>query len=81
MAHFSFSEFTQLYVLYPQLNLDITNPNYETYANRYDIKSTKGMGCAPQKYYAKYIEYLSPNQKGIKILAQDKVRDEHHDAS
>lgn len=54
----------------------ITNVDYVDYASVKDIKSTKGLGGDAEKYYYKYIEYIAPNGKSIKILAQDKIDNE-----
>lgn len=53
-----------------------TNLEYIDYPNEENIISTKGLGGEAEKYYTKYIEYLTPNGKSIKILAQDKISDE-----
>jgi hypothetical protein len=54
----------------------VGNPNYVHYKNTSNIKETIGLGGKAEKYYTKYIEYVAPNQKTIKILAQDKISDE-----
>lgn len=60
----------------PTEKVKIENSNYVEYANKQNIKSTKGLGGEAEKYYSKYIEYLSPDKNSIKILAQDKISDE-----
>ena len=57
--------------------VNVTNPNYVTYVDNNQIKTNIGSwNKKAAKYYSKYIEYVAPNGKPIKILAQDKVSDE-----
>lgn len=63
-------------ILTTVLSKTIANDNYVTYKNLKDIKSTNELSGDAKKYYTKYIEYLSPKGKSIKILAQDKISDE-----
>ncbi|MEA1962154.1 MAG: hypothetical protein U9N81_12955 [Bacillota bacterium] len=55
----------------------ITNPDYEDYADEYDIvRSTDELGGTAEKYYSKYINYTAPNGKPICLLAMNEVNDE-----
>lgn len=55
----------------------ISNPNYIEYVNESMIKTDiSALGSKASKYYSKYIEYIAPNGKPIRILAQDKITDE-----
>jgi len=55
----------------------ITNENYIKYKDEYDIiRNTDKLGGASKKYYSKYIDYIAPNGKPIRILAMDKISDE-----
>lgn len=57
--------------------LNITNPEYITYISDNQIKTDIGSWDKnAAKYYSKYIEYIAPNKKPIRILAQDKVSNE-----
>lgn len=56
--------------------MHITNENYVPYIDQYSIiRDTDTLGGASRKYYSKYIDYIAPNGKPIRILAQDKVTD------
>ncbi|MCM1988882.1 hypothetical protein [Oceanirhabdus seepicola] len=58
-------------------SMKIKNPNYIDYVDEYDIvKSTDELGGKAAKYYTKYIDYVAPNGKPIRILAQNEVNDE-----
>ncbi len=53
------------------------NKNYVDYVSVQDIiKDTSGLDDQYKKYYAKYIDYVAPNGKPIRIVAADKVTDE-----
>ncbi len=55
----------------------VTNDHYVPYKDEYDIvKNTAQLGGAAAKYYSKYIDYIAPNGKPIRILAQNEVNDE-----
>lgn len=56
--------------------MQITNENYIPYVDKYSIiRDTDPLGGGASKYYSKYIDYIAPNGKPIRILAQDKVTD------
>lgn len=60
-----------------QVDSEITNPEYKNYISEKDImKDTSKLEGAYKKYYTKYIDYIAPNGKPIRIIAQDKVSDE-----
>lgn len=53
------------------------NKNYVDYVDTDDIiKDASKLGNDYNKYYAKYIDYIAPNGKVIKLIAADKVTDE-----
>ncbi len=53
------------------------NPNYVRYVESSDIvRDTSELGENYKKYYSKYIDYIAPNGKPIRIVAADKVSDE-----
>ncbi len=53
------------------------NKNYVDYVDTDDIiKDKSKLGDDYNKYYAKYIDYIAPNGKAIKLVAADKVTDE-----
>jgi len=55
----------------------IDNENYIQYKSFKDIVySTEELQGASKQYYSKYIDYIAPNGKPIRILAQDKVTDQ-----
>ncbi|MCH4890850.1 hypothetical protein EZV73_24940 [Acidaminobacter sp. JC074] len=56
---------------------EVTNENYMTYVDEYDInKDTSSLGGAQSKFYSKFIEYTALNGKPIRIVAMDKVTDD-----
>lgn len=56
---------------------NITNSKYTEYVDVYDIvRSTNELEGAAKKYYSKYIDYIAPNGKPIRLLSMDKVTDE-----
>ncbi len=53
------------------------NKNYIKYVDTTDIiRDTSKLGKGLGKYYSKYIDYIAPNGKPIRIVAADKVSDE-----
>ncbi len=53
------------------------NPNYVAYVDVDDIiRDTTKLGGNYGEYYNKYIDYIAPNGKPIRIVAADKVTDE-----
>jgi hypothetical protein len=55
----------------------ITNDKYMSFKDEYDInKDTSSLGGAQSKFYSKYIDYIAPNGKPIRIVAMDKVTDD-----
>ncbi len=53
------------------------NKNYKDYVDLDDIvRDTSSLGGANSKYYDKYIDYIAPNGKPIRIMAAPKVSDE-----
>ncbi len=53
------------------------NANYVDYVQPSDIvKDTKNIGSKYKKYYVKYLDYMAPNGKPIRIVAANKVSDE-----
>ncbi|PID97499.1 MAG: hypothetical protein CSA82_03740 [Actinobacteria bacterium] len=58
-------------------NVTVSNPNYLTFKDEHDIiRSTDSLGGPSAKYYSKYIDYIAPNGKPIRIVAQNEVTDE-----
>lgn len=58
-------------------NSQISNNNYVSFKDEYDIvKDTASLGGAQSKYYSKYIEYVAPNGKPIRIVAMHEVSDD-----
>lgn len=57
-------------------DIQITNESYISYVDKYSIiRDTDSLGGGAAKYYSKYIDYISPNGKAIRLLAQDQVTD------
>lgn len=55
----------------------IENANYIEFSDEYDIiKDTDELGGAQSKYYSKYIEYIAPNGKPIRIVAMNQITDD-----
>ncbi len=53
------------------------NKNYKAYVDLDDIvRDTSSLSRANSKYYKKYIDYIAPNGKPIRIMAAEKVSDE-----
>lgn len=52
----------------------ITNDHYTPYVDKHTIiGDTTPLGGAASKYYSKYIDYIAPNGKPIRLLAQDQI--------
>lgn len=55
----------------------ITNENYVKFIDEYDIiKDTNTLKGGQSKYYSKYLEYIAPNGKPIRVLAMDQITDD-----
>ncbi len=53
------------------------NKNYVNYVDTSDIvRDNSKLSDVNKKYYTKYIDYVAPNGKPIRIMAADKVTDE-----
>ncbi len=53
------------------------NKKYVDYVDVDDIvKDVSGLDGAYKKYYAKYLDYVAPNGKAIRLVAADQVTDE-----
>ncbi len=55
----------------------VSNGNYVHYVGVRDIvKDVSSLDGALKKYYVKYLDYVAPNGKPIRLVAADKVTDE-----
>lgn len=67
-------EVSQLEIPEWKKNQVIENKGYIPYVDESNIKySTDGLEGAAKKYYSKFIDYIAPNGKPIRILAMDKI--------
>lgn len=74
---FSKKEVSQVDIPEWKINENISNPKYLKYVDESNIVySTDDLTGASKKYYSKYIDYIAPNGKAIRILAMDKITDD-----